>query len=169
MQLVLIEPRAPLPPPSVAREAARIARPWALLACGAVAYLAYTAYDGLPALLHQQERAVETLTAAVVPQPPQPVAAPQAVQMVTKCVEDGVTSYSDRPCAPGADAEGIILAPDTAFVGSKDSPLQQACAELAEQERTLDRQAALAPSAAVHAWLDARRQETRGERARLAC
>lgn len=170
MQLVLIDSPAPNPQLAVAREAARIVRPWALLACGAVAYMAYTAYDSLPLLLRQQGRAVEVVTAAVIPRPARPAAPPKPLQMVTKCVDHGATSYSDGECAAGAHAERIVLAPDTAPVLRPANDLQQqVCAEVAEQARRIEVKNSLAPSDADHAWLEARRRETRTEQARLGC
>ncbi|HEY0822397.1 MAG TPA: DUF4124 domain-containing protein [Ramlibacter sp.] len=170
MQLALIEAAGPGLPRSASREAARIVRPWAMLAWGAVAYVAYTAYDGLPALLHPQALAVEVVAAAVIPQPPLPVAPPERLQMVTKCVEQGVTSYSDGNCAPGAHAQSIILAPNAAPPAPPAAALrQQVCADIALQVRRIDLKASLAPSGGDQAWLEARRREARGEQARLGC
>lgn len=109
MHLALIPTVAARPSTFIARDVARIVRPWALLACGAIAYVTYTAFDSLPGLLEYAPR--EARTSA----PPAPDFEPSAMaplRVVTKCVEGDVTSYSDGACTPGARTEVIILAPD---------------------------------------------------------
>lgn len=170
MQLALIEAAGPGLQQTVSREAARIVRPWAVLAWGAVAYMAYTAYDSLPLLLHHQARAVAVVTSAVVPRAVAPAAPSRRLQMVTKCVDDSGTTYSDTECAPGVHAERIILAPTEAPVAAPANlPQQRVCAEIADQVRRIEVKASLAPSDADHAWLEARRREARGEQSRLGC
>jgi hypothetical protein len=170
LQLALIEAAGPGLQRSAAREAARIVRPWAVLAWGAAAYMAYTAYDSLPLLLHQQARAVAVVTAAVVPRQAEPAAPAQRLQMVTKCIDDSGTSYSDGDCAPGVHAERIVLAPSPAPLVAPATHLQhQVCAEIADQVHRIEVKASLAPSDADHAWLEARRREARSEQVRLGC
>ena len=170
MQLALIEAAGPGLQLSASREAARIVRPWAVLAWGAVAYMAYTAYDSLPLLLHHQARAVAVVTSAVVPRAPAPAVPVRPLQMVTKCIDDSGTTYSDTECAPGVHAERIILAPTEAPAAAPAKlSQQQVCAEIADQVRRIEVKASLAPSDADHAWLEARRREARGEQSRLGC
>lgn len=116
MQLALIHPAPPHPAALIARDVARIARPWALLACGAITYVAYTAFDSLPGLLQHAPRTVET-SYQPAPVADQPSAIP--LRMVTKCVINGTTSYSDADCAPGARAEVILLAPEPELVSPR--------------------------------------------------
>lgn len=170
MQLALIEAAGPGLQLSASREAARIVRPWAVLAWGAVAYMAYTAYDSLPLLLHHQARAVAVVSSAVVPRAAAPAAPAERLQMVTKCIDDSGTTYSDSECAPGVHAERIILAPTaTPVVPPANHLLRQVCTDIADQVHRIGVKASLAPSGADHAWLEARRQETRTEQARLGC
>lgn len=170
MQLALIEAAGPGLQLSASREAARIVRPWAVLAWGAVAYMAYTAYDSLPLLLHHQARAVAVVTSAVVPRAAGPAAPAARLQMVTKCIDDSGTTYSDSECAPGVHAERIILAPSATPVATPANHLlQQVCTDIADQVHRIEVKARLAPSEADHAWLEARRQEARTEQARLGC
>jgi len=104
--LALIAAAGPLPPAFVSREATRIVRPWALLACAGFAYVAYAAYDSLPGLLRYAPRSapVEAVTTPDVQEP-----ASTSLRVVTKCVENGVTSYSDADCGPGARAEHFLV------------------------------------------------------------
>ena len=171
MQLALIEAAGPGLQLSASREAARIVRPWAILAWGAVAYMTYTAYDSLPLLLHHQARAVAVVTSAVVPRAAAPAAPAERLQMVSKCIDaGGTTTYSDSECAPGVHAERIILAPSAAPAVPLASPLrQQVCTDIADQVHRIEVKARLAPPGADHAWLEARRQEARSEQVRLGC
>jgi hypothetical protein len=168
LQLALIEAAGHGLQLSAAREAARIVRPWAILAWSAAAYMAYTAYDTLPLLLQHQARAVEVVTAAVIPRPGAAAAPAEALQMVSKCVDDSGTTYSDGECAPGVHAERILLAPVPAAAPAH--PLQrQVCTEIAGEVRRIEVKDSLAPSGADHAWLEARLKEARSEQARLGC
>lgn len=170
MQLALIDAAGPGLQPSASREAARIVRPWGVLAWGAVAYMAYTAYDSLPLLLHHQARAVAVVTSAVVPRAAAPAEPSPDLPMVTKCIDDSGTTYSDTGCAPGAYAERIALAPSEVPASAPASQLQgQVCAEIGDQVHRIEVKSRLAPSNADHAWLEARRQEARTEQARLGC
>jgi hypothetical protein len=170
LQLALIEAAGPGLQLSASREAARIVRPWAVLAWGAVAYMAYTAYDSLPLLLHHQARAVAVVTSAVIPRAAAPAAPAQRLQMVTKCIDDSGTTYSDTECAPGVHAERIVLAPSaTPAVAPASHLQQQVCTDIADQVHRIEVKSSLAPSGADHAWLEARRQEARMEQARLGC
>lgn len=170
MQLALIEAAGPGLQLSASREAARIVRPWAILAWGAVAYMAYTAYDSLPLLLHHQARAVAVVTSAVIPRAAAPAIPVQPLQMVSKCIDDSGTTYSDSECAPGVHAERIVLAPSAAPAPAPASQVrEQVCAEIADQVHRIEVKSHLAPSNADHAWLEARRQEARTEQSRLGC
>lgn len=170
MQLALIEAAGPGLQLAASREAARIVRPWAVLAWGAVAYVAYTAWDTLPLLLQHQARAVQVVTAAVVPREKAPVAPAAALQMVTKCIDESGTSYSDGDCAPGVHAERIVLAPLPAPAAATAHPLQlQVCKDIAGELHRIEVKDSLAPSGADHAWLEARLREARREQARLGC
>lgn len=105
--LALIAAVGPLPPAFVSRETSRIVRPWALLACAGIAYMAYAAYDSLPGLLQYAPRSAPPV---LVARAESPKAAATSVRVVTKCIENGiVTSYSDAGCRPGARTQRILV------------------------------------------------------------
>lgn len=167
MQLALTEAARARGQRSVARETARIVRPWAFLVLGGVFYMGYALQDSL-SVSPQQAAPLREATAPSTPAaPPAPAA---RLRMVTKCVEPAGTSYSDQGCAPEAVQERIALVADApaaapAVAGAPD----RVCRDLEQQVRRIDLKASLAPSDADHAWLEARRQEARREQARLGC
>jgi hypothetical protein len=137
MQLVVIEAASHrrMQQRQLAREASRIVRPWAWLALGAVLYMGYAAQDALsqhePHLPAQAFEAVASAPDLIAPAPVRP-------RMVTKCIEDGATSYSDRECTPGAFAERIVLAQDPPPAAAPRARVhQQFCRDLEAQARRM--------------------------------
>lgn len=91
------------PPTSPSARAADLTRPWGLAAAIALAYVAYTAYDGW----HQPPRA-RSAVATSESVPVLPVVLP-LVQPVMKCVKDGAITYSDQGCEPGTLSDVLLL------------------------------------------------------------
>ena len=87
------------PPASPSAQAADLTRPWDLAAAIALAYVAYTAYDGW----HQPPRA-RSAAPTIESVPALPV-----VQPVMKCVKDGAITYSDQGCEPGTLRDVLLL------------------------------------------------------------
>ena len=167
MQLALVEQADARLQPSLRRDLARTVRPWALLALGALAYAVYTAVDALPSLLAAGARWPQLVAASGVALVDE---GPQVPRLVTKCVEDGATTYSDGGCAPGAhvDVIGIASSPRAPDALS-DAARQQVCTELVSQVRRIALKASAVPSPGEHAWLEARFHEARHEQSRLGC
>lgn len=100
-------PALPAPAASIARQAARIERPWGLLAAIALGYAAYTLHTGWP-----PPPDTPAVSAAA---PPTSAPATQlhalllAPRLVLKCTRAGVTTYTDTPCAADADPEALLL------------------------------------------------------------
>ena len=111
-----------------------------------------------------------TLLALAVPPANADTRLPQAV---TKCVVDGVTSYSDQPCSDGLAERRIAL--DKAVIvlvaqGLATPPVRSARCEAAQAElHNIDVLTRQGQPPDMQAFLDARRQHKRNEQLRYRC
>lgn len=101
-------PTLPAPAASISRQAARIERPWGLLAAIALGYAAYTLHTGWPL-----PPSASAAPAATAPHASVPTTRRHALllapRLVLKCTRAGMTTYTDAPCAAGADPEALLL------------------------------------------------------------
>jgi hypothetical protein len=119
-----------------------------------------------------------------------PVApASAAPGVVTRCTQDGKTSFSDQPCAPGAQEQRLVIDPDQNLAegmprskgesavqgqpraaGADAASLRKLqCDALAARIRAIDDSAQPAPTAQQQERLAALRRDYRSEMARKGC
>ncbi|MCG2594572.1 hypothetical protein LZ009_17480 [Ramlibacter sp. XY19] len=84
---------------TLSAQVAATVRPWGLLTAIALGYAAYTLHTGMPERTrHIAAPRLPSLSSLQLPEAP---------RFVLKCLQDGVVTYSDRPC-PSAD---VLLLP----------------------------------------------------------
>jgi hypothetical protein len=94
---------------------------------------------------------------------------------VTKCVVDGVTSYSDKACPEGVAERQIAVdnAPPVVLVAAENRvarPVRNArCDAAAAELHNIDALTRQGQPADMQAFLDARRQQKRNELFRYRC
>jgi hypothetical protein len=87
-------------------QVAATVRPWGLLTAIALTYAAYTLSTGAPERMHR----IAPRTALPAVHLRLPVLT--MPHTVVKCVQDGTTTYSDRPCAPDTIFDILLLPSD---------------------------------------------------------
>ncbi|MCD6079412.1 MAG: hypothetical protein K0R89_3356 [Ramlibacter sp.] len=99
----------------------------------------------------------------------------QVAPTVTKCVVNGITTYSDKPCPEGIDERQIAVdnAPPVVLVASENRtprPVRDArCDAAAAELHNIDALTRQGQPPEMQAFLDARRQQKRNELFRFRC